>query len=155
NLDGVNNLVTPNPFYFALPFITAMDVFLPAADPPDGVIHIDNTSREGLTATLNVPNWASSKNTMSIILNAHNQPGARVAPADKYQLKCEGGTSQALAKFVKAKGACVQKCLDSQRKVHGPYDDCSAPYGGSTATCIQDAMKGAEAKTRASIGKAC
>ena len=52
NLDGVNNLVTPNAFYFALPFITAMDVLLPAADPPDGVIHIDNTSRDGLTATI-------------------------------------------------------------------------------------------------------
>ena len=149
NLDGVNNLVTPNSFYFALPFITAMDVFIPAADPPDGVIHIDNTSRDGLTATINVPNWASSKNTMSIVLNAHNQPNAPVAPADKDELKCEAGTSQALAKFVKAKGACVQKCLDSQRKVKGPYTDCSAPYGGSTATCIQDAKKGAEAKARA------
>ena len=155
NLDGVNNLVTPNPFYFALPFITAMDVFIPAADPPDGVIHIDNTSREGLTATINVPNWASSKNTMSIILNAHDQPSALVVPADKDQLKCEAGTSQALAKFVKSKGACVQKCLDSQRKVNGPYADCSAPYGGSTVTCIQDAKKGAEAKTRAAIGNAC
>src|SRR5262249_61902576 len=31
NRAGVNNLVPPNPFYFALPFITAMDVFIPAA----------------------------------------------------------------------------------------------------------------------------
>src|SRR5262249_2560649 len=88
-----------------------MDVFIPAADPPDGVIHIDNTSRDGLTA-------------------------------DTGQVR-EG------------QGACVQTCLDSQRKVNGPYDDCSTPYGGATATCTQDAKKGAEAKARAAIGKAC
>jgi hypothetical protein len=39
--------------------------------------------------------------------------------------------------------------------VSGPYDDCRAPYGGETASCIADADKGAEAKARTKIGKAC
>src|SRR5262249_48255607 len=155
NLDGVNNIVTPNQFYFALPFITAMDVFIPAADPPNGIIRLENTSRGGLSATINVPNWASSKNVTSIVLHPHIQPSALTPPLDKDQLKCEAGTSQSLAEFVKAKGKCIQKCLDTQRKSSGPYADCSAPYGGDTATCIEDAKKGAQAKARDGIAKAC
>jgi pimeloyl-ACP methyl ester carboxylesterase len=155
DLDGMNDIVTPNPFYFALPFITAMDVFLPAADPPTGVIHLENTSRGGLTAAINVPNWASSEHIVSIVLHPHVQPSALEVPPNKDELKCEAGTSNALAKFVSAKGKCVRKCLDRQRKAGGPYADCSAPYGGDTATCIQDAKKGAEAKARGSIAKAC
>lgn len=155
DLDGVNDFVTPNAFYFALSFITAMDVFIPAADPPNDVIQVANTSREGLTAAINVPNWASSSHTTSIVLHAHAQPTALQTPASKDELKCEAGTSKSLAKFVKAKGKCVQKCLDGQRKLDGPYADCSAPYGGATAACIQDAKKGAEPKARDAIGKAC
>ena len=155
DLDGVNDLVTPNAFYFSLPFITAMDVFIPAADPPNGVIHLESTSREGLRATVNVPNWASSMHVTSIILHPHVQPSALQVPANKDELKCEAGTSKALAKFVKAKRKCVQKCLDGRRKVGGPYDECRAPYAGATASCIQDAKKGAETKARASIAKAC
>jgi hypothetical protein len=154
-LDGVNNIVTPNAFYFALPFITAMDVFIPAADPPDAVIAVANTSREGLSAAINVPNWASSKHVTSIVLHPHLQPTTLQVPGNKDELKCEAGTSKALANFVKAKGKCVQKCLDGQRKVGGPYTECSAPYGGATATCIQDAKKGAEPKARGAIAKAC
>ncbi len=155
NLDGVNNLVTPNAFYFALPFITAMDVFMPAGIPPNGVIHLENTSREGFSAEINVPNWATSQNVTSIVLHAHDQPSALETPASKDELKCEAGTSKSLAKFVKAKGKCVQKCVKKARKTGGPYDDCRAPYGGETTSCIADADKGAEAKARKSIGKKC
>lgn len=155
NLDGVNNIVTPNPFYFALPFITAMDVFIPAADPPDAAIHLENTSRGGLSATINVPNWASSKNVTSIVLHAHAQPSDLPAPPDKAELKCESGTAQSLSKFVNTKVQCVQKCLKGQRKPGGPFTDCFAPYGGATASCIQDTKKGAEAKARSRIAKAC
>src|SRR5262245_2355213 len=155
HLDGVNNLVTPNPFYFALPFITAMDVFIPATIPPDSVIRLENTSREGFAATINVPNWATSTDVISITLQAHHQPTTLQVPGNKDELKCEAGTSKALANFVNAKGKCVQKCLDKQRKTNGPYADCNAPYGGDTASCIQDAKKGAEPKARSAIAKAC
>ncbi len=155
DLDGVDDLVTPNAFYFALPFITAADVVLPAANPPAGAIHLENTSRGGFTASLNVPNWPSSSDAVSVVLHAHSQATALEVPPSKDALKCEAGTSKSLAKFVKAKGKCVQKCLKSQRKTAGPYTDCSAPYGGEAATCIQDAKKGAEAKARAGVAKAC
>jgi hypothetical protein len=154
-LDGMDDLVTPNPFYFALPFITAMDVFIPGADPPDGVIHLENVSREGFAAEINVPNWATSTNVTSIVLHAHAQPTALTPPAGKDELKCEAGTSKSLGKFAKTKSKCVQKCLNKGRKTDGPYDDCRAPYGGDTAACIASADKGAEAKARKSIGKAC
>jgi pimeloyl-ACP methyl ester carboxylesterase len=155
DLDGVNDLVAPNAFYFALPFITAMDVFMPAAIPPTGVIRLENTSREGFSTAITVPNWATSMNVTSIVLHAHDQPTALEIPGSKDELKCEAGTSKALAKFVAAKGKCVRKCLDRQRKAGGPYDDCRAPYGGGTAACIADADKGAETKARTRIGKAC
>jgi hypothetical protein len=154
-LDGMNDLVTPDPFYFALPFITAMDVFMPAAIPPNGVIEVRNSSREGFSAAINVPNWATSQNVTSIVLHAHHQRSALEVPASKDELKCEAATSKALAKFVKAKGKCVKKCLKTARKTGGPYDDCHAPYGGKTAACITDPSKGAEAKARKSIGKKC
>ena len=155
NVDGINNPVTPDPFYFALPFITAMDYFMLAAIPPSGAIHLENISREGFTAELNVPNWATSQNVTSIALQAHHQATALQTPASKDELKCEAGTSKALAKFVRTKGKCVQTCLTRARNDGGPYDACRAPYGGDTATCITDPKKGAETKARTSIGKAC
>jgi pimeloyl-ACP methyl ester carboxylesterase len=154
-LDGMNDLVTPDPFYFGLPFITAMDVFMPAAIPPNGVIELRNTSREGFSAAINVPNWATSENVTSIVLHAHDQPSALEIPAGEDELECETATSKALAKFVKAKGKCVEKCLKGRRKGGGPYDDCRAPYGGETAACIADPEKGAEAKAREKIAKRC
>jgi pimeloyl-ACP methyl ester carboxylesterase len=155
DLDGVNDLVTPNSFYFALPFITAMDVFLPGADPPNAVNHIESTSRGGFHATLNVPNWASSMHVVSVILHAHMQPDAPEVAADKDDLHCEAGTSKSLGKFVKKKRACIQKCVNKARKAAGPFTECLAPYGGDTATCIQDPSKGAEAKARGRNAKAC
>ena len=155
DLDGVNDFVTPNTFYFALPFITAMDLFMPAADPPSDPIRIVNTSRGGFGAAINVPNWASTGHAVSIVLHAHHQASALLAPSTKDQLKCEAGTSKSLAKFVNAKRRCIQKCLKGGRKNGGPYAECGAPYGGATAGCIQDAEKGAEAKARARNARAC
>ena len=128
---------------------------MPAAIPPNGTIHFENISREGFSAELNVPNWATSQNVTSIVLHAHHQATALETPALKDELKCEAGTSKALAKFVKAKGACIKKCFTKARKAGGPYDECWAPYGGATATCIFDAKKGVEGKALKSIGKAC
>jgi hypothetical protein len=82
--------------------------------------------------------------------SAHAQSGVTTG-----EFKCESGTGKALSKFTGAKSKCVAKCLGTQRKTMGPYTDCFAPFGGSTATCIQDPAKGAEAKARAAIVKAC
>lgn len=80
---------------------------------------------------------------------------AQPAGVTKDELKCESGAGKALSKFVGSKTKCVQKCVTTARKTSGPYTDCFAPFGGATATCIQDPTKGAEAKARTSIVKAC
>ncbi len=82
---------------------------------------------------------------------------AQVAPGNKDELKCETGQSKTSAKFVSSKAKCAMKCLSTARKTNGPYTDCTPPYGGTTATCISDAItgKGAEQKAVAGITKGC
>lgn len=81
--------------------------------------------------------------------------GAPKTPGNKDQLKCQVGTSKALAGFVDAKTRCVAGCLVAARKGKGALADCFPPYAGDTAACIQDPAKGAEAKARTKIAKAC
>jgi hypothetical protein len=74
----------------------------------------------------------------------------------KDEVKCESGTGKALAKFVGKKSKCASKCFATARKTTGPYTGCFAPYSDpTTMACIQDPVKGVEAKARASIVKAC
>ncbi len=81
---------------------------------------------------------------------------AQPAGVTKDEFKCETGTGKALTKFVGAKSKCGGKCLATARKTMGPYTGCFAPYADPTTnTCIMDPLKGAEAKARASIVKAC
>jgi hypothetical protein len=66
--DGVTDLSAPNDFFFALPFQTGIDIYLPAAAPPNGSICVANAPR-GDTANLqvvNVPNWVSTTDRISI-----------------------------------------------------------------------------------------
>ena len=76
-------------------------------------------------------------------------------PATRQQLRCQTGTGRILARFARAKTRCVAKCLAMARRAGGPFTDCSPPYGGATAACIEDPEKGAEAKARAKIARAC
>jgi hypothetical protein len=81
---------------------------------------------------------------------------AQPAGVTKDEVKCESGTGKALSKFVGSKGKCAQKCFALARKTNGPYTGCFAPYADpATNTCIMDPLKGAEAKARAAIVKAC
>lgn len=66
--DGVTNLAAPNPVIFALPFLTGVDLFLPATSPPTAVVRVEMTARTagGRTAVVNVPNWASSLHHMTV-----------------------------------------------------------------------------------------
>ncbi|WP_150304672.1 alpha/beta fold hydrolase [Pseudomonas saliphila] len=54
---------TPDPTLGAIPFISSVDLYLPAASPPDNIIAIELTPRggEGATQLINVPNWPSSE----------------------------------------------------------------------------------------------
>ena len=66
-VDGVSHTDAPIPLFFGLPFLTAIDVNLAAATPPDGTISIAATPRGGQgVETINVPNWASSTDSVSV-----------------------------------------------------------------------------------------
>jgi pimeloyl-ACP methyl ester carboxylesterase len=66
--DGVSDLSQPIPIFFALPFITGVDLFIPASIPPDDTVSFAMTARDsgGETAVINVPNFASSQHHVTV-----------------------------------------------------------------------------------------
>ena len=155
NLDGVNNLVTPDPVLLRAA-VHHLDGRLHAGGDP---AERDDPPREHV-ARRALGDAQRAELGVEQERDLDRPACARAAsdllePPDKDELKCEAGTSQALAKFVQAEGAVHPEVPEGQRKAGGPYHDCCAPYGGATATCIQDAKKGAEAKARSRIAKAC
>lgn len=80
---------------------------------------------------------------------------AQVSGLSKGEAKCESTTGKVLAKLWSSQLRCVRKCIGAARKT-GAFNGCFAPYADSaTQTCINDPMKGAEAKARAAIIKKC
>jgi hypothetical protein len=74
----------------------------------------------------------------------------------KGEAKCETSAGKALTKQVGSLGKCASKCIATARKTMGPYGGCFSPYADpATNTCINDPLKGANAKAAASIVKAC
>jgi hypothetical protein len=76
------------------------------------------------------------------------------------EFKCQLKSTTAEAKFTTAKLKCVSRCYYEywHSGVMATYTDCLPPYGGETATCIDDTvlgLKGAENKFSAAILKAC
>jgi hypothetical protein len=71
--DGKSDLSAPTPFFFTAIqfFMTGVDLYIPAADPPDGTISVVLTSRGGggKTQVINVPNWVSTKHRMGVLFN--------------------------------------------------------------------------------------
>jgi pimeloyl-ACP methyl ester carboxylesterase len=61
--------LAPLPYFSTQPFQTGLDLFLPAADPPDGTITITNTQRGDATKpqVLRFPNWSSDKHTIMVM----------------------------------------------------------------------------------------
>jgi pimeloyl-ACP methyl ester carboxylesterase len=59
------------PWFPAQFFQTGVDLYLPAADPPDGTITLVNTPRgyPDKPQTLNVPNWPSSAHTVMVVFS--------------------------------------------------------------------------------------
>jgi hypothetical protein len=79
-----------------------------------------------------------------------------VTDPNKDEAKCQKGSASALVKFTGAKSKCLSKCFSTAGKTMGPYGGCFPPYTDpATSTCITDPVKGAEAKARAAIVKAC
>ncbi len=75
NSDKANNITEPLHPFHGLTFQTALDFYIPAADPPDGTISIVLVPRQGggRTQVLNVPNWASSKHAVTVQFNDYVQ----------------------------------------------------------------------------------
>lgn len=69
--DGVSQLHTPLlPFHDQF-FLTGVDLFIPAEDPPKNRVRIALTPRggNGLMQVINIPNWPSDYHRVSILFN--------------------------------------------------------------------------------------
>jgi hypothetical protein len=75
----------------------------------------------------------------------------------KDEAKCEDGVSKALVKFVGSKNKCYSKCWANfyKGKIPGGCNPALGVSDPATAACISDPVKGAEAKAKAAIVKAC
>jgi Lipase C-terminal domain/Lipase (class 2) len=61
NMDGRSDLSAPDPAFSRLPFLTGVDVFVPAARPPTGTVSVSLRSRGGgPVRALNFPNFPST-----------------------------------------------------------------------------------------------
>ena len=70
--DGVTDLATPIPSLAALPFITGVDVVVPASEAAAGTISVAETARGGDRVELiNVPDWVSADHRISIQFNEY------------------------------------------------------------------------------------
>jgi Lipase C-terminal domain/Lipase (class 2) len=68
--DGTSNLSAPIPVLFALPFISGVDHFIPAAAGGTGKVSVTLTSRgAGPARTVNLPNHASTTDQVTVQLN--------------------------------------------------------------------------------------
>jgi pimeloyl-ACP methyl ester carboxylesterase len=75
-LDGITDLSAPIPTFAGLPFISGADVFMAASIPPNRTIHTIATPRggNGQVEQVNVPNWASTTDPVTIQLRDFVQP---------------------------------------------------------------------------------
>ena len=74
-LNGITDLSAPIPTFFAVGFMTGVDIYIPAADPPNGTISLVLTPRGGggNTQVINFPNWVSLNHSVSISFNDYLQ----------------------------------------------------------------------------------
>jgi pimeloyl-ACP methyl ester carboxylesterase len=85
NLDGVTDLSAPVQPWFSLPFISAVDLVVPAATPPDDTVRVEMVARaehasrshgrsgRGDEEVVNIPNWATSQNIVTIMFRDFQQ----------------------------------------------------------------------------------
>jgi hypothetical protein len=70
-----NSTVEGLPWFTEQPFQTGVDVYMPAATPPNGTITVTNLPRgdRSKPQILNVPNWASSQHTIMVMFSDYAQ----------------------------------------------------------------------------------
>jgi hypothetical protein len=89
NADGRTDLSAPDPAFSQLPFITAADVFLPAARPPSGTVTASLTSRgTGPARTLSFPNYPSTTEGAVLQFNDFEHPVGAAAPDSQSGSRC-------------------------------------------------------------------
>jgi pimeloyl-ACP methyl ester carboxylesterase len=73
---GVTSLA-PLPWFPTQPFQTGVDVFMPAAEPPESTITLTNVPRGDVSRpqVLRVPNWASSGHLIMVMFSDFAQDG--------------------------------------------------------------------------------
>ena len=69
--DQQSDLTTPIPYFHSLPFITGNDLYIPASADASGRIRITITGRGegGAMQVLNIPNWPSDTDRISVLFN--------------------------------------------------------------------------------------
>jgi pimeloyl-ACP methyl ester carboxylesterase len=74
-LNSITNLTAPIPYFYATAFMTGVDIYVPAADPPDGTTSLVLAPRGGggKTQVINIPNWASLNHSVSVVFNDYVQ----------------------------------------------------------------------------------
>jgi hypothetical protein len=66
----LSDVTSPIPVFFGLPFLSAVDLFIPAAWPPNSTVRVDLRSRGSRrTREVSFPNYPSSNNTITVQLN--------------------------------------------------------------------------------------
>jgi len=72
--DGVTNLGVPVAPFSSISFLAGVDLYIPGANPPDATVSLVLVPRDGgHTQTINIPNWASSTNSVTIQFDDYNQ----------------------------------------------------------------------------------
>jgi pimeloyl-ACP methyl ester carboxylesterase len=89
--DTVSHVDTPISFYAGMPFMTGVDLYIPAAIPPNGTISLVLMPRGsiGKTQVINVPNWASLNQYIIVQFNDYGPSpsvGGIWVPVDKLAL---------------------------------------------------------------------
>lgn len=69
--DNQSNINGQILFFWIIPFMSGIDLFMPAADPPDKTINLELMPRgsDGGKQVLNVPNWPSSTGMITVHFN--------------------------------------------------------------------------------------
>jgi hypothetical protein len=69
--DGISDISVMIPVFASLSFLTGVDFYIPAANPPDERIRLVLIPRggDGKMQVMNVPNWPSSTNSITVIFN--------------------------------------------------------------------------------------
>ncbi len=69
--DGISHPGVPAAAFAALPFLTGVDISVPASLPPDDIVAVRSVPRlgNGLVVEVNVPNWPSDTDRITVQFN--------------------------------------------------------------------------------------